>query len=132
MANRQIPPHSNEQPDEREEAVRPRSVAEHEQDDLSATAVVARGSIATRRTCLGKELVGARPKKASSNRRGSELCGLRVSRASANGRDRHVSTFDLHWTIASDDGLEHFVEPHRMGLCSIDDYLKAFAPPASC
>ena len=52
--------------------------------------------------------------------------GMAVGRVSVSGLEGHVSTFDLHWTIASDDGVEQFVEPHRMGLYSIDQYLAAF------
>lgn len=52
--------------------------------------------------------------------------GVAVSRVSVNGREDHVSTFDLYWTIASSDGVMQFVEPHRMGLYSIDEYLGAF------
>lgn len=52
--------------------------------------------------------------------------GLAVSRVSVNGRDDHVSTFDLYWTIASDEGVDQFIEPHRMGLYSIEEYRGAF------
>jgi SAM-dependent methyltransferase len=52
--------------------------------------------------------------------------GLAVGRVSVNGRQGHVSTFDLYWTVASDEGVEQFIEPHRMGLYSIDEYRGAF------
>jgi len=52
--------------------------------------------------------------------------GLAASRVSISGREGHVSTFDLYWTIASDDGVDQFIEPHRMGLYSIDEYVQAF------
>ncbi|MGD9797769.1 MAG: class I SAM-dependent methyltransferase [Acidimicrobiia bacterium] len=52
--------------------------------------------------------------------------GLAVSRVSVNGREGHVSTFDLYWTIASDEGVEQFTEPHRMGLYTPGQYLDAF------
>lgn len=52
--------------------------------------------------------------------------GLAVGRVSVTGREGHVSTFDLYWTIASENGVEQFVEPHRMGLYSIDEYIAAF------
>jgi len=52
--------------------------------------------------------------------------GLAVARVSVNGREGHVSTFDLYWTVASDDGVDQFIEPHRMGLYSIEEYLGAF------
>jgi SAM-dependent methyltransferase len=52
--------------------------------------------------------------------------GLAVSRVSANGRDGHVSTFDLYWTIASHDGVDQFTEPHRMGLYSVEEYAGTF------
>ncbi len=53
--------------------------------------------------------------------------GLAVARVSVNGREGHISTFDLHWTIASADGIDHFVEHHRMGLYSVEEYQSAFA-----
>lgn len=49
-----------------------------------------------------------------------------VARVSVNGREGHISTFDLHWTIASEAGVEQFVEPHRMGLYSVAEYAGAF------
>lgn len=52
--------------------------------------------------------------------------GLAVSRVSVNGREGHVSTFDLYWTIASDRGVDQFTERHRMGLYSPEEYLDAF------
>lgn len=52
--------------------------------------------------------------------------GLAVARVSITGREGHISTFDLHWMIASDDGVDQFIEPHRMGLYSIDEYISAF------
>ncbi len=52
--------------------------------------------------------------------------GIAVSRVSVNGREGHVSTFDLHWTVASAAGVDQFVEEHRMGLYSIEEYTEAF------
>jgi hypothetical protein len=52
--------------------------------------------------------------------------GLAVARVSVNGREGHVSTFDLYWTVVSDDGVDQFIEPHRMGLYSIEEYQEAF------
>jgi hypothetical protein len=49
-----------------------------------------------------------------------------VSRVSVNGRDGHVSSFDLYWTIADRDGVKQFVESHQMGLYTVDQYQEAF------
>lgn len=51
--------------------------------------------------------------------------GISVGRVSTNGRRGHVSTFDLHWTIATADGVEYIVEPHALGLYTIDEYAAA-------
>jgi SAM-dependent methyltransferase len=52
--------------------------------------------------------------------------GIAVSRVSTNGQRGHVSTFDLHWTIATADGVDHFVEPHELGLYTVEEYTDAF------
>ncbi len=52
--------------------------------------------------------------------------GLAIGRVSVNGREGHVSTFDLYWTIASDESVQQFMEPHRMGLYSPEQYIDAF------
>jgi SAM-dependent methyltransferase len=52
--------------------------------------------------------------------------GISVARVSTNGQRGHISTFDLHWTIATADGIEQFVEPHELGLYTIDEYRDAF------
>ena len=52
--------------------------------------------------------------------------GISVARVSTNGRRGHISTFELHWTIATEDGVEQFVEPHELGLYTVDEYVAAF------
>jgi SAM-dependent methyltransferase len=52
--------------------------------------------------------------------------GVSVCRVSTNGQRGHVSTFDLHWTIATADGVDQFVEHHELGLWTIDEYTDAF------
>lgn len=46
----------------------------------------------------------------------------RVSRSSRAGTTSHV---DFHYTIARADGVETFVEPHDLGLWTIDEYRAA-------
>lgn len=52
--------------------------------------------------------------------------GIAVSRVSVSGLEGHVSRFDLYWTIASEEGVDQFIETHRMGLYSIEEYVRAF------
>jgi len=51
--------------------------------------------------------------------------GISVGRVSTNGQRGHVATFDLHWTIATADGVEYIVEPHELGMYTIDQYTGA-------
>jgi SAM-dependent methyltransferase len=52
--------------------------------------------------------------------------GVAVSRVSVNGLEGHVSSFDLYWTVADRDGVDQFVESHRMGLYTSEQYREAF------
>jgi SAM-dependent methyltransferase len=57
---------------------------------------------------------------------GANAPGMAVGRVSTNGQRGHISTFDLHWTIATPDGVEQFVEQHELGLWTIAEYRDAF------
>ncbi len=52
--------------------------------------------------------------------------GISIGRVSTNGQRGHISTFDLHWTIATAEGVDYFVEHHELGLWAIDEYADAF------
>ncbi|MBA2608429.1 MAG: hypothetical protein H0U92_05800 [Actinobacteria bacterium] len=52
--------------------------------------------------------------------------GMAVARASTTGRQGHVSSFTLHWTIATFEGVEHIVEDHELGLYEVDEYRDVF------
>lgn len=49
-----------------------------------------------------------------------------VSRVSVNGVEGNVSSFDLYWTVADRHGVDQFVESHRLGLYTFDQYETAF------
>ena len=38
-----------------------------------------------------------------------------------------ISTLDIHYLVGRRDGVETFVEYHRLGLFTHDDYLNAFS-----
>lgn len=48
--------------------------------------------------------------------------GVSVGRVSTNGRYDDISTFTLHWTIATPDGVDYIVEDHELGLYTVDAY----------
>lgn len=52
---------------------------------------------------------------------------LNVSWMYTAERDGSVSRFDIHYLVGSDRGVEHFVETHRMGLFTDEQYREAFA-----
>ncbi len=52
--------------------------------------------------------------------------GVAIGRVSTNGQDGHISTFTLHWTIATAEGVDYVVEEHALGLYEIGDYTTAF------
>lgn len=56
----------------------------------------------------------------------TNAAGVAVTRVSVNGREGNISAFDLYWTIADNDGVDQFVESHRMGLFTVDEYRHAF------
>lgn len=53
--------------------------------------------------------------------------GVAVSRVSVNGLEGNISSFDLYWTIADSNGVDQFVESHRMGLYTFEEYHEAFS-----
>ena len=42
------------------------------------------------------------------------------------GATATISTIDMHYLLATVDGVEHIEEVHRMGLFSADEYRAAF------
>ncbi|MDP1793549.1 MAG: class I SAM-dependent methyltransferase [Acidimicrobiales bacterium] len=52
--------------------------------------------------------------------------GVAVSRVSVNGLEGNISSFDLYWTVADSDGVDQFVESHRLGLYTVEEYRDAF------
>jgi len=51
--------------------------------------------------------------------------GISVSRVSITGLEGELSFFDLHWTVATNGGVESFVEHHVLGLYTVDEYREA-------
>ena len=54
---------------------------------------------------------------------GDEVVAARVV---VSGREGNVSTLDMHYLLATIDGVEHVEEVHRMGLFSAEEYRAAF------
>ena len=54
---------------------------------------------------------------------GDEVVAARVV---VSGREGDVSTIEMHYLLATVDGIEHVEEVHRMGLFSGDQYRAAF------
>jgi SAM-dependent methyltransferase len=50
---------------------------------------------------------------------------LKVARVLVSGQDEMVSTLDIHYLVGRHDGVETFIEHHRLGLFTHDDYLGA-------
>ena len=48
-----------------------------------------------------------------------------VARVMLSGRDGDVSTIEMHYLIATLDGVEHVVEQHRLGLFTASQYRDA-------
>lgn len=51
---------------------------------------------------------------------------LKLARMSISGRDGRLSKVDLHYLVATADGIEHFDESHELGLFTHEEYLSAF------
>jgi SAM-dependent methyltransferase len=52
---------------------------------------------------------------------------LKIARILVSGREGTISTLDIHYLIGRPDGIETFVEHHRLGLFTHEDYLNAFS-----
>jgi SAM-dependent methyltransferase len=48
-----------------------------------------------------------------------------VARVMLSGRDGDVSTIEMHYLIATLDGVEHVIEHHRLGLFTAQQYRDA-------
>jgi SAM-dependent methyltransferase len=55
---------------------------------------------------------------------------LKIARVLLSGRERDVSTLDIHYLVGRPEGAETFTEHHRLGLFSHDAYLTAFRAAA--
>lgn len=51
---------------------------------------------------------------------------LKIARLSISSVDGRLSTMEMHYLIASPQGIEHFSEHHEMGLFPREEYLAAF------
>ena len=52
--------------------------------------------------------------------------GLKLARMSISGREGRLSRVDLHYLVATADGIERFEESHELGLYTQEEYLTAF------
>ncbi|HRF59046.1 MAG TPA: methyltransferase domain-containing protein [Fimbriimonadaceae bacterium] len=52
---------------------------------------------------------------------------LKISRMCLSGLDGRSSVIDFFFQVATPDGIEQFVEPHRLTLFTREEYLDAFA-----
>ena len=52
--------------------------------------------------------------------------GLKLARMSISGREGRLSRVDLHYLVATADGIERFEESHELGLYTHEEYLTAF------
>ena len=55
----------------------------------------------------------------------AETDTMKIARANTTKRDGDCSVIEFHFIVADKTGTEHFVEEHRMGLFSVDDYMTA-------
>ena len=67
-----------------------------------------------------------RGKGAGRRRKRSSATKSSAARVVVSGRDGDVSTIDMHYLLATVDGVEHIEEVHRMGLFTADEYRAAF------
>jgi ubiquinone/menaquinone biosynthesis C-methylase UbiE len=55
-----------------------------------------------------------------------EADGTRLVRMTVSGKDGTQSILDMHYLVASQSKIEHFVESHRMTLFTLAEYESAF------
>jgi SAM-dependent methyltransferase len=48
-----------------------------------------------------------------------------VVRLSSSRRDGSITELEMHHLVQTDDGIEYFMEPHRLRLTETDDYVSA-------
>ena len=48
--------------------------------------------------------------------------GLAVARVSRSTRDGTISRFEFHYAVARPEGIDTFMEPHAMGLWTVEEY----------
>jgi SAM-dependent methyltransferase len=51
---------------------------------------------------------------------------LKIARMNVAGRRGDLSVVDFHYLVATPDGVEHFTEPHELGLFTVEQHLRAF------
>jgi ubiquinone/menaquinone biosynthesis C-methylase UbiE len=51
---------------------------------------------------------------------------LKIARILVSGREGAISMLDIHYLVGRPNGVETFVEHHRLGLFTHDEYLSAF------
>jgi SAM-dependent methyltransferase len=51
---------------------------------------------------------------------------LKIARMNIARRRGDVSVVDFHYLVATPDGVEHLIEPHELGLFTVDQHLDAF------
>lgn len=51
---------------------------------------------------------------------------LKIARMNLAERKGDLSLFEFHYLVATPDGIEHFTEPHKLGLFTVDQHLEAF------
>jgi ubiquinone/menaquinone biosynthesis C-methylase UbiE len=55
-----------------------------------------------------------------------EQPGMKIARASVSGLSGRIATMDVHYLVATREGVDHFSERHELGLFTRDEYLGAF------
>lgn len=50
---------------------------------------------------------------------------IAVARVSRSSRDGNISRFEFHYAVARPEGIDTFIEPHAMGLWTIEEYRAA-------
>lgn len=52
---------------------------------------------------------------------------LKIARVLVSGQEAMISTVDIHYLVGRHDGVETYLEHHRLGLFTHNDYLGAFS-----